>query len=120
MPGEADEVERYIEDAPERRRPALRALRAACLNELGDFQESIEHGMPSYSRAGEIEVAFASQKQYISLYVLRTDVIAAHRPQLDHLSVGKGAIRYRKPEDIDIGVVQSMLAQTANTTGPIC
>jgi uncharacterized protein YdhG (YjbR/CyaY superfamily) len=62
----------------------------------------MDYGMPSYSRAGEVEVAFASQKQYISLYMLRTDVMAAHRAQLDHLSVGKGAIRFRKPEDIDL------------------
>lgn len=98
-----DEIERYIANAPEPRQAALNALRVACREELGDFRESIEYGMPSYSRAGEIEVAFANQKQYVSLYVLRTDVIARHRPELDHLSVGKGAIRYRQPEDIDFG-----------------
>lgn len=120
MPSETDEVERYIEDAPEQRRSALKALRAACLDELGGFEESMEYDMPSYSRAGEVEVAFASQTRYISLYVLRTDVIAAHRSQLEHLSVGKGAIRYPKAEDIDFAVVRSLLSQTASTTGPIC
>jgi uncharacterized protein YdhG (YjbR/CyaY superfamily) len=120
VPGEPDEIERYIEDAPEQHRSVLNALRAACLADLRGFQESMDYRMPSYSRAGEVEVAFASQKQYISLYILRTEVMAAHRAQLDHLSVGKGAIRYRKPKDVDFAVVQSMLSQTADSTGPVC
>ena len=120
MPDEADEIARYIADAPDPRRPALSALRAMCREELDDFHESIEYGMPSYSRAGEVEIAFASQKQDITLYVLRTDVMAAHRARLDGLTVGKGAIRYRKPTDIDFEVVRSMLSQTARSTGPVC
>jgi uncharacterized protein YdhG (YjbR/CyaY superfamily) len=120
MPNATDEIGRYIEDAPEERQSVLNALRASCLAELGGFQESMAYGMPSYSRAGEVEVAFASQKQYISLYILRTDVMAAHRAQLDDLSIGKGAIRYRKPEQVDLAVVRSMLLQTADSTGPVC
>jgi hypothetical protein len=45
--GHVDEIERYIANAPESRRPALSALRAACRDELDDFRESIEYGMPS-------------------------------------------------------------------------
>ena len=120
MSGEADEITRYIADAPEPRQSALTALRAMCREELGNFHESIEYGMPAYSRAGEVEIAFASQKQDITLYVLRTDVMAAHRARLDGLNVGKGAIRYRKPTDIDFEVVRSMLSQTAKSTGPVC
>ena len=120
MSGPGDAVERYIEEAPEQRRPALRQLRALCRRELDGFDESIEYGMPSYSRAGAVEVAFASQKRYIVLYALRTDVMAAHRTQLEHLSLGKGAIRYADPEEIEIDVVRSMLEQTATARGPIC
>lgn len=78
------------------------------------------YGMPSYSRNGEVEVAFASQKQYLSLYILRTDVLEAHRSQLAGISVGKGCIRYRRPSQVEPSVVQSMLSQTAGTTGRVC
>jgi hypothetical protein len=40
------------------------------------------NGLSSHSRNGEVEVAFASQKQYLSPYVLRADVLQAHRDQL--------------------------------------
>ena len=39
----------------------------------------MEYGGPCYSRNGEVEVGFASQKNFIGLYLLRVDVINAHR-----------------------------------------
>lgn len=49
------------------------------------------YGMPGYRRDSVIEVGFASQKQYISLYMLKQSVLDAHRAELAGLSVGKGA-----------------------------
>jgi Domain of unknown function (DU1801). len=48
---------------------------------LTDFEETMEYGEPSYKRNGEVEVGFASQKNFIGLYTLRvrTDVMNAHR-----------------------------------------
>lgn len=98
----------------------LTALRSACREELGGFDESIEYKMPAYSRDGEVEVAFSSRKQYISLHILRGDVMAAHRAELEHRDVGKGCVRFRTAEDVDFELVRSMLRDTAASTGPIC
>jgi hypothetical protein len=46
--------------------------------------------------------------------------MAAHRPQLAGLNVGKGCIRYRRPDQVNFDVVHSMLAATAARTGPVC
>ena len=46
--------------------------------------------------------------------------MGAHRDRLAGLSVGKGCIRYRRPEQLDLDVVRSILDMTATTTGPIC
>ena len=64
--------------------------------------------MPAYSRDGVAEIAWASQKQYISLYVMRADVLDAHRRQLAGLDVGKGCIRYRNPAAIEFAVARSI------------
>ena len=114
------DVDAYVAEAPEDRRVALAALRDACREELAGFAETMAYRMPSFQRDGEVEVAFASQKGPIALYVLRTDVLAGHRVQLAHVSVGKGAIRYRRPEDVDLDVVRSMLRATGEARGPIC
>ena len=76
--------------------------------------------MPSYWRDGTVEVSFASQKNYISLYILRTSVIRANAQLLNGLSVGKGCIRYRRVDQIDPGVVRKLLADSAADTGPVC
>ncbi len=76
--------------------------------------------MPCYLRDDVVEVAFASQKAYISLYVLRRAALEANRERLGSLSVGKGCIRYRRPEQIDATVVRALLRSTASDTGPVC
>ena len=107
---------------PAYRKAALKKLRDLCRAELTDFEESMEYGGPCYSCNGEVEVGFASQKDFIGLYILRTDVMKAHKDLLKvkGVSFGKGAIRYSKPERIDFGVVESMLRATPASTGPVC
>ena len=78
------------------------------------------YGMPAYSRDGVAKVAWASQKRYISLYVMGADVLAAHRGQFAGLDVGKGCIRYRSPAAVDFTVVRSMLTAGAASPGPVC
>jgi uncharacterized protein YdhG (YjbR/CyaY superfamily) len=104
-----DEVSENIQAAPEGRRAALERLRDMCREHLPGFAEDMRYGMPSYSRDGEVEVSFADQKRHIALYVLRTDVMAAHSDALKGLDTGKGVIRYTSPRRIDWDVVRSLL-----------
>lgn len=120
MQSSAGDVAAYLDEVPEQRRKVIAWLAEVCREELPGFEEHMGYGMPSYARDGTVEVAFASQKQYLSLYVLRTDVMAAHRDQLAGLDVGKGCIRYRNPGQVDEAVVRSMLRATAASTGPVC
>jgi len=46
--------------------------------------------MPCYSQDGAGEVAFASQKKYIALYIARNDVMDAHRDLLKIKGVSLG------------------------------
>ena len=124
MQSQAKDVTAYIEDAPAERQEALLKLRELCQKHLTGFTENMEYGGPTYARNGEVEVGFASQKHFIGLYTLRvrTDVMKAHEEQLigKGASIGKGAIRYSKPERIDFNVVESMLRDTVTSNGPVC
>lgn len=122
MQSTAKDVNTYIQEAPAERQEALTHLRNLCRATLTGFEESMDYGGPGYKRNGEVEVGFASQKHFIGLYILRTDVMDAHKHLLKGkgISFGKGAIRYSKPERIDFGVVESMLRATVESTGPIC
>lgn len=117
---DAATVDEYIEQAPEERRHALARMRNECVERLHGFDEGMEYRIPSYRRDGIVELAFASQSRNIALYVMRTDVLDAHRDRLAGLSVGKGVVRYRDPDELDWDVVASMLDATAATHGPVC
>ncbi len=117
-------MDAYLAAVTGPRAEVVARLREACLTHLPGFTEGMKYGMPGYWRGpvaeGEGEIGFAAQKQYLAFYVVRTDVMAAHRDRLDGLSVGKGCIRYRRPEQVDWDVVRSILELTAATRGPIC
>lgn len=120
MQSNAPTVDEYLEEVPEDRVSALKHLRHLCQEHLVGFEESMMYGMPSYSRAGTVEVAFASQKNNIALYILRKDVLDVHRDAFPASSVGKGCIRYRNPARIDFDIVRDLLAKTAASTGEVC
>ena len=121
MKVEATTVDEYLAAAPAKRRAALETLRGLCLDELAGYHEGMDYGMPSYSRDGAaVEVAFASQRNHISLYIMRTSVIKANAHLLEGLSVGKGCIRYARPEQVDPEIVRPLLADSAADTGRIC
>ena len=122
MQSKAKDVTIYIQEAPAERQKALTRLRDLCRDTLTGFEESMEYGGPCYKRNRVVEVGFASQKNFIGLYILRTDVMNAHKAQLKGkgISIGKGAIRYSNTERIDFAVVESMLRGTRDSAGPVC
>jgi len=122
MQSSAKTVPAYLKEVPEGRKAALKQLRDLCRATLTGFKESMQYGMPGYSRNGVVEVGFASQKHFIALYILRTDVMNAHRYLLNvpGITLGKGCIRYSKPEKIDFKVVERMLKATMESTGEVC
>jgi uncharacterized protein YdhG (YjbR/CyaY superfamily) len=120
MRSSATTVARYIEEQPSDWKPTLERLRAACRRELRGYSEAMQYGMPAYARDGQVEVTFAKQAHYLSLYILNQPVFEAHRDDLAGLSLGKGCIRYRRPDQIDWNVVVRLLADTHDSTSGVC
>ena len=113
MQSTAATVDEYMQTVPPERLEALTRLRELCRNTLSGYQESMQYGMPSYSRDGEVAVSFNSQKNYISLYVPQK-VADQYRDQLKN--VGKSCIRYTRPEQIDFALVERLLAESAHSS----
>ena len=120
MRSTAANVSAYIEEQPDRWQSALRKLRALCRRELKGYKEGMAYGMPSHSRDGRTEIGFGSQARYLSLYVLKQPVLDAHRAELVGLSLGKGCVRYRTPDQIDWPVVERLLRESAGSGAKIC
>ena len=121
MQSDAKSVDSYLKEVPEIRKDVLVRMRNLCVEVLEGYEESMEYGMPSYKKPGEeVEVAFASQKNYISLYIMKKPAMDKHRDKLAGLNVGKGCIRYSKPEKIDFDIVRSLLKESFQTDSEIC
>jgi uncharacterized protein YdhG (YjbR/CyaY superfamily) len=116
------DVEAYLQEVPKERLETLTKLRQLCLETLTSYEESMDYGMPCYKKDGTVEVAFASQKNFIAFYILKKEVFDAHRDALNirGVSMGKGCIRYSKPEKIDFTVVEKILEETLESTNEIC
>lgn len=77
------------------------------------------YGMPACQRNGVAEIAFASQKQYLSFHLLRGDVRDALAERLAGQGMGKSCLRFRKPGSVDLDLVRDLLRAAAAARGPI-
>jgi len=120
MISKATDVRTYVAELPAERRPAIEKLRRLCRQHLTGYEECMAYGMPAYKRNGAVEIAFASQKQYVAFYVLKKDVLDEFRAALAGAKIGKGCVRYSNPARIDFDVLTQLLARTASSSAAPC
>ena len=120
MTSRAPDVDTYFSGIPEERRATFEKLRGLCRRHLRGYQESMQYGLPTYSNNGAPVVSFASQKQHITLYVLKKEVVDEFRAALPTASIGKGCIRFTRPEKIDFDVIDRLLRRTAESSAVAC
>lgn len=105
------QIDAYLENLEPDRRTALAELRSQILETVPGVVETMRYRMPMYEYAGGVLCAFASQKNYMSLY-MDTEVVERHRKELDSLSIGKSCIRFRKLDELPLDTVELMLLET--------
>ena len=120
MQSNAKDVSTYILEAPAERQEHLAKLRELCLEVLTGYEEVMDYGMPGYKKNGAGEVGFASQKNYISVYILKEDVVQANLGLLKGLNVGKACIRYSNLKKMDMDVIRKLLVDTVNSNSIPC
>jgi hypothetical protein len=136
MQSRATTVDEYLRSLPEDRRKAIAAVRKVVLENLdADFQEGMQYGMIGYyvphsvypagyhadPKHGLQFAALASQKNYMSLYLMGlycgcvdgvsdTALVRWFRDAWaksgkKKLDMGKSCIRFKKLDDIPLGVI---------------
>jgi uncharacterized protein YdhG (YjbR/CyaY superfamily) len=101
-------------DAPTR--AVLTELRSWVLKAAPHASETMLYKMPTYL-LGEVWVSYKAQKNYFSLYVCETRVVAKHAKALAHLDVGKGCIRFKKIEQLPKKEMLEILKESAKIRG---
>jgi hypothetical protein len=91
MQSTATDVDAYLDEVPVERQAVLAAIRQLCLDLLPGYEEGMSYGMPSYTSA---------------------EFVGAN--------VGKGCIRYTKPEKVDLAAVGRLRKATAASRERVC
>ena len=128
----ATTVDEYLAGLPPDRRESLSAVRKVILENLPNgYEESMQFGMigyvislktypVTYNRQPLMYAALASQKNYISVYLMNiygdpeaqqwfTEQYRASGKKLD---MGKSCVRFKKLEDLPIDLIGSAVART--------
>jgi uncharacterized protein YdhG (YjbR/CyaY superfamily) len=109
-------VAAYFKTLDASTREALTELRTWVLQVAPHASETMLYRMPTYL-LGEVWVAYKAQKNYLSLYICETSVVAKHAKALAHLNVGKGCIRFKKIEQLPKRAILEMLKESARIRG---
>jgi uncharacterized protein YdhG (YjbR/CyaY superfamily) len=120
MTSNASTITEYLEELPAERRAALSELRSLIHRVAPKTIEAMKYGLPSF---GEL-CAFASQKNYMALYVCEGEIVKAHLAKLGKVSCGKGCIRFKRIEDLNLPAVENILKEILELRkqgiGPSC
>ncbi|MCF8260027.1 MAG: DUF1801 domain-containing protein [Melioribacteraceae bacterium] len=120
MKSEAKSVDEYLLNVPAERLDALNRIRELCVQNLPGYEESMVYKMPSYKRKNDVEVAFASQKQNICIYILKHEVMLNNKDRLKGINHGKGCIRFPNPSKIDYDLLTDLFKESFKSSAKIC
>ena len=128
MQSKATTVEQYLAELPEERRRAIQAVRKVILKNLDkDYEEGMQYGMIAYYVPHRVfpagyhcdpkqpltYAALASQKNYMSLYLMTVYGSPDELKWFEQswaktgkkLDKGKSSIRFKKVEDLALAVI---------------
>ena len=129
----AGSVEDYLQELPRERREVLQAVRKVVLDNLpAGYVETMNWGMISYEIPLErypdtynkrplMYAALASQKNYMSLYLMCVYSHKESRVRFEEefkasgkkLNMGKSCVRFKRLEDLPLDVVGEAIAGTS-------
>jgi hypothetical protein len=129
---DATTPEEYIAALDEPRRGEIQLMHDLVRATLPALEPHIRSGMLGYGeyhyrydsgREGDwFVVGLASNKRYVSLYVLATDdsgyVAERYADRLPRARIGKSCVRFRRTADLDLDVVRELLAEAGRLSPP--
>ncbi len=128
----AKTVDQYLNELPPNRRETVSAVRGLILENLPEgYEETMYFGMIGYVVPLKVQpetyngqpleyVALASQKNYISLYLMNVYghketqewFLKAYKASGKKLNMGKSCVRFKKIDDLPLDVIARVVGLT--------
>jgi len=113
MQSSAQTVDAYLAEQASEPRADLTALRALIFRAVPAAKEQMRYGMPSYFHSERLLFAMAAQKQHLALYICSSDGLSRYAARLKASSVGKGCVRFKRLEQLDLEALEALLGAVA-------
>lgn len=124
--------EAFIEALDEPRRSEIEAMHELIRRTAPGLEPYVRSGMLAYGRyryrydsgrEGEwCRIGLASNKVSISLHVLAADesgyLADAYKDRLPKADIGKSCVRFKRVEDVDVGVLQELIRKGSKMSPP--
>lgn len=113
MKTNAGTVSAYFDSLPADRRKALETLRAMIEKAAPKAKGSMKIGLPTWELNGPL-FALAARPHALELYVAEGDLVAKRKKTLGDVEVGTASVRFKRIEDLNLGVVEALLVEAAD------
>ena len=115
---EAKNGAEYVAAIPAERRPHVEKLRALVKQAVPQATEGIQWGMLGYAIDGRPFAGIASQKSYLSLYLMDLYTQPAlkkkHAAALKKLKMGKSCINFSSVDELPLDTIAAILREAPN------
>lgn len=103
----------YLKALPAEARESLTTLRGMIREAVPGARETMVSGLPAYLLGNRMIAALGANKRALTLYVGDHPLVVAYRDQLGTVDCGKGCIRFKHLDDLNLGAVEALLADLA-------
>ena len=103
------EAESYYLSLETDRQEPLSQLRAAIKELYPNIKETMGYRMPTYVLEEQALCALASQKNYMSLYIMPYDFLDEFSEELNSFNCGKSCIRFKRLTEEDLELFKRIL-----------
>jgi uncharacterized protein YdhG (YjbR/CyaY superfamily) len=104
------DVDGYLAALPKDRRAALRKLRRIIRSGAPDAAETVSYRMPVFKHHGML-VGFASFKEHMTLFVMSTRTMKAHRAELGAFETTAGGIHFTSAKPLPVALVRRLVKE---------
>lgn len=109
------QIDAYLATLSPDKRAALQALRETIAAAAPEAVETISYGMPAFRYRGRALVSYLAAKAHCSFFPMSSEILDAHRADLQGFSMSKGTVRFtpdhRLPGDLVRRIVHARMAK---------
>jgi uncharacterized protein YdhG (YjbR/CyaY superfamily) len=103
------QIDAYLAALSPDKRASLQDLRETIAAAAPEAVEAISYGMPAFRYRGRPLVSYLAAKAHCSFFPMSSEVLDAHRAQLEGFSMSKGTIRFTPDHPIPKALVETIV-----------